>query len=147
MPNVLKTVFSTPQMPRAPEPGTGGLTHFIREHDGRPIRYHLRVEPDGSGLLLANAAAAVRLSPTGIVIARALLETRDAEQAVAQTIADRFGGVPLERVQRDVATLRVVLDELANPRPGEHPLRNLDDPDATLHRRRLGAPLWGEVPP
>jgi radical SAM protein with 4Fe4S-binding SPASM domain len=144
--DILKKVLSAPK-PRAPTAVSppGGLTHFIREHDGRAVRYHLRIEPDGSGLLLANATAALRLSPTGVVIAHGLLDGRATDDALVRRVVDAFADVRSDRVVADIAAVRIALDELADPQRVLYPLRSLDDADATVHRRALCAPLCADV--
>ncbi len=119
-----------------------GLHHYTREVDGRVVRYHLRVEADGSGALIANASAVARLSPSGVALAYALLRDRPRE---AHRRAQRgFRGASPERVEEDLRRLREVLDELAEPR-GRYPLLGLDDPESTLHRRTLSAPLAADL--
>ena len=119
------------------------LHHFMREVDGRSARYHLRVEPDGAGLLLANASAAVKLSPSGVVIARALLagvSAADTEKAVARA----FRAAPRARVAEDVARVRRILDELVTSR-SRYPVRAFEPGGASAFSRALSAPLGAEV--
>jgi radical SAM protein with 4Fe4S-binding SPASM domain len=121
------------------------LHHYLREHDGRVARYHLRVEPDGAGLLLANATAAVRLSPSGVAMARALLSGAGAgDQAIAEAVAREFSGADPDQVEEDVLRVRRLLDEMI-VRAERFPLRDLDDPDASVYRRALSAPLGADV--
>lgn len=121
-----------------------GLHHFARERDGRVVRYHLRVEEDGAGLLLCNASAAVRLSPSGVMMAQRLLAGGAGDLGIAREVAECFDGASPARVEADVAALRRTLDELADPR-GRYPIVDLDDPGATLHRRALSAPLCADL--
>ena len=51
-----------------------GLHHYMREARGTYTRFYLRVEPDGRGLLLANATAAARLNQSGVIIAKGLFD-------------------------------------------------------------------------
>jgi radical SAM protein with 4Fe4S-binding SPASM domain len=122
-----------------------GLSHYQREVDGQPVRYHLRVERDGSGLLIANAAAAVRLSPVGVTITSELLGGQASDEDVAEQITTSFRGATGGRALEDVRRVRSVLDELADP-AGRYPLLSLDDdPEAGVHRRTLSAPLCADV--
>jgi hypothetical protein len=50
-----------------------GLYHYVWEEGDTYTRFHLRVEGDGEGLLLANASASARLSAAGVLIAKELL--------------------------------------------------------------------------
>ena len=65
-PDWMERLF-TIQRPEPPEPIPAGLYHAVQERGGEINRLHLRVEPDGSGMLLANASAALRLTPVGVV--------------------------------------------------------------------------------
>jgi radical SAM protein with 4Fe4S-binding SPASM domain len=122
---------------------TARLFHFAREVDGAPARYHLRVDPDGSGFLLANASAALRLSETGVIIAQGLLEGASPGR-ISKDLARRFAYVDRSRAARDVTSVRTAIDDLTRPRDGVA-LTSLDDPGATVHRRAMTAPLSAEV--
>lgn len=117
------------------------ILHRLREHDGHQARFHLRQEPDGSGLLLANASTGARLSRSGVVIARALLEHRGDD--VLASVVRSFPGVERERLRIDIDRIRALLDTLTAG--GRHPITNLDERGAALHRRSLGAPLCADV--
>jgi hypothetical protein len=55
-------------MPVAPEPAPG--LHAYRHASGEESsRVHLRLEPDGSALLLVNANRAFHLNPTAAALA------------------------------------------------------------------------------
>jgi radical SAM protein with 4Fe4S-binding SPASM domain len=120
-----------------------GLHHFIREVDGRAARYHLRIEADGSGTLIANATAAARLSPTGVLMAVALLRGRGAADAGEEALR-AFRGADAERTQKDARNLERVIDEMTNAR-GRYPITSIDDPESSVHRRTLSAPLSADV--
>ena len=51
-----------------------GLHHYVRTIDGAPVRYHLRIEPDGGAILLANASQMLSLTAHGAVAAKAILD-------------------------------------------------------------------------
>ena len=51
-----------------------GLYCYRREVEGAAALFHLRVDSAGDGLLLANAAAVARLTASGVLIAKGLLE-------------------------------------------------------------------------
>ena len=82
-----------------------GLYHYTREADGQITRFHLRVGRTGDGLLLANAAAMARLSPTGVVLAEGLAgreRRRDARRSVSCRCSEARR---IERVREDVAAV------------------------------------------
>jgi len=130
---------------RLPESGamTPGLYHFTRDADGFLSRFHLRVEPDGSGLLVANASAVCRLSASGVFMAHAMLNGETAAAIVPQ-LARQFRNVSGERVRADYAALHSLISSLAQPGVN-YPVTNLDDPWATPHARQLSAPLSADI--
>lgn len=140
----MKDLLRRAVRPGSPEDALppAGLHHFVRTVDGRMIRYHLRVEPDGSALLVANATAVLQLSSSGATLAHALLRW-DQDEAVRRT-RRAFRGASEDRVVADVQRMRAALDEMADAR-GAHPLRSVDDPESTVHRRTLSAPLSADV--
>jgi len=119
-----------------------GLHHFAREVDGRVVRYHLRIDQDGSGLVVANASSVARLSPSGVTIAHALL--RGEPELAERRARTSFRGASAERVRSDVERVGAILDEMAEP-GGGYPLRSLEEPDGSVHRRTLSAPLSADV--
>lgn len=114
-------------LPVAREPAAprvdAGLYHYQRARDGAYVRFHLRVEPDGNGLVIAGAAEAVRLTPAGVYVAKGLLEERNADD-----LARELGSRSLEDpVRRSVLQVQHVLADLAAP-SGRYPIFNLADP-------------------
>ena len=118
---------------------TPGLRAWRGDLGGTEARMHLRVEPDGTGLLLINASAAVRLAPTGVVMAEGLFDDAD-DKAIVARLARSFRG-PRATMADDLAHLRSVLTELAAAPGGAWPIQNLSDGDS------VSAPLeeWVEV--
>ena len=132
-----------PMRPRLPV--SPGLRHFIREAGGGAVRFHLRVEPDGHGLLLANASAAARLSPTGAVMALGLLESRS-EAEILDRVRASFSVSDTSAIRRDLAELRDVIDRLSEP-GDNYPIVNLDDARFSPYAARLMAPYGASVVP
>ena len=120
-----------------------GIFHYRRESDGNVTRFHLRVEEDGSGLLLANASVAARLTPSGVVIARALLEGKN-EQGVSQIVKRIFRDVRESQFQKDYRKLKSFIETLANPEDN-YPIFNLEDPSVTS-MSGLFAPFHAQMP-
>src|SRR3990172_3889654 len=120
-----------------------GLYHSMRQADGTYTRFHLRVEPDGSGMLLANATAAARLSPSGVVIAKRLLEGKD-DDAIVRELSARFRGVPRPLMRRDVDVVKAIVEDLAAP-GDNYPIINLEDAAVSPREVRLMAPLQADV--
>jgi len=97
------------------------------------------VEPDESGLLIANATAAARLSPVGVVIAKGMLE-QTSLAAIKKDIQKRFRGIGKEHLEKDLNRVQQLLNELAKP-TGNYPIDNLEDAAITPGKSQLLAPL------
>lgn len=133
-----------PVRPRPAEPLAPGIYGFSREVDGVAVRAHLRVEPDGSGLLLLNACAVVRLSPSGVVIAHGLLN-QESEDTIVNAVRSRFRGATKRAVLADTAHVRRLLDQLAHP-DSAYPVLNLEDAAFSPHAAQLMAPFRADLP-
>lgn len=121
-----------------------GLYHYFRDAGGQVSRFHLRVDPDGWGLLVAGATAAVWLRPSGVIYAKALLENQPPEN-IFQLQKAVFGPVPTQRLEADLAEVRQLLDRLQ--RPGtDYPMLNLMDPAWCKEVKHLDRPLSADVP-
>lgn len=82
-----------------------GLHHYQTPPDAaRQYRLHLRVEEDGRGLLIVNAATVLHLNQTATEYARLLIAGVGEEEA-ARAIARRYR-VSRERARQDYAQLR-----------------------------------------
>ncbi len=89
---------------RKPDPSSriapAGLHHFRREGS----RMHLRVDPDGSGVLVVNAASLIRLNPTGADCAWLMLSGMEGSEGVAR-LAGNYG-ISRRRARRDFEGFR-----------------------------------------
>ncbi|MGC9319751.1 MAG: SPASM domain-containing protein [Armatimonadota bacterium] len=108
-----------------------------------PTRFHLRIDPDGRGLLLANAAEAAYLSPVGVRMARGILEERSEEEIISG-VMQAFPGAPQSQVQADLAMVRELIADLSKP-GDNYPVSNLTDPRFSEWERQLAAPLRADV--
>lgn len=108
-----------------------------------PTRFHLRIDPDGSGLLLANAAEAAWLSPVGVRMASGVLEGRS-DQEIVDEITAEFRGAPESQVHADLAQVHSMIEDLAEP-GDNYPVTNLTDPRISAWERELAAPLRADV--
>jgi MoaA/NifB/PqqE/SkfB family radical SAM enzyme len=67
-----------------------GIVHYQTPPDAEAqYRLHLRIEPDGRGLLIINAATVLHLNQTAAEFARLLIQEVDEDEA-AKTIARRY---------------------------------------------------------
>jgi radical SAM protein with 4Fe4S-binding SPASM domain len=145
--------------PAAPAPG---LYHYMRESvaarqsdgarqsegarhsDGAFTRFHLRVEPDGRGMLLANATAAARLTPPGVVIAKGILDDLSEEQ-IKQQLKRRFRGATAAEMDADLERIAALIANLVAP-GDNYPIINLEDAAVSPYEARLVAPLQADLP-
>lgn len=95
-----------------PRPLPPGLHAYERRDEtGGRVRLHLRIEPDGHGLLVINAARILHLNQTAAEFARLILEGIPEEQAV-RTIRRRYK-VDEVTAQADYRRLRMQIETLA----------------------------------
>lgn len=59
-----------------------GLYHFAREDKEGKARMHLRIDPDGCGILMVNASRVVQLNPTAAQMAALILRDIPASKAI-----------------------------------------------------------------
>jgi len=137
----LKTAASCPLRRAGIEPG---LYHYLREADGEFVRFHLRVDTTAGGLLVANAAAVAKLRPSGVIIAKAVLEDRE-EAAIIRQLTALFDGVTSEQALADVRRVRGIIANLESPEDN-YPVLNLADPAFSPTMVPLERPLSADVP-
>ncbi len=66
-----------------PPPAAGMYTTAAETRDGRPYRLHLRLEADGGGLLIVDAATILHLNPTAAEYAYHLVQGHTPEETAA----------------------------------------------------------------
>lgn len=104
-------------------PPASGVYHFQRELSGGKTRLHLRIEPDGRGLLLVNASRAYHLNPTAARMAYLALQKVPLQQAL-KTLQGWYHA-PRQTLAEDYTQISTQIDLLTEP--GEHcPLCELD---------------------
>lgn len=100
-----------------------GLYAYHHRSSAGEARLHLRLEPDGSGLLLINADRALHLNPTAGLITWLVLEGASNEQAVALLRA--CYRVSARTARADLAEMRQRLEDLLHP-DGPCPIHDLN---------------------
>lgn len=90
-----------------------GLYHFQHNHNQEKARIHLRVEPDGAGLLLVNAGRAYHLNPTATHLAYLCLQLTP-EEDIIQSLRSEYN-ISSEQVKKDLLEFRDTLDEIIRP--------------------------------
>ncbi|MCB8982706.1 MAG: SPASM domain-containing protein [Ardenticatenaceae bacterium] len=133
-----------PKRHKPPQPIAPGLYPYAHEEDGALTRFHLRVEPDGQGMLLANATAAARLNPAGVVMVKELLDGVSPDDVLDDVLA-RFKGASKETIAFDLQRVRSLLSSLASP-DDNYPIINFNEIQVNVFESQLLAPLEASVP-
>jgi radical SAM protein with 4Fe4S-binding SPASM domain len=141
--NWLKRLFSF-ERPQPAPPVKPGLYHVMHEDEDGVARFHLRVDNDGSGMLIANAMAAAKLTTSGAVIAKGILEDQS-EAQIIQTLQQSFSGTDAAMLRADVAKVRTLIEQLKAP-GDTYPVFNLEDAATSPYSSELIAPLQASVP-
>jgi hypothetical protein len=109
----------TPVQPLPP-----GMYHFqAPQEDPRNYRLHLRLEPDGNGVLIVNAATVLHLNRTAAEYAYHLVHNHPVDQAVSN-VASRYR-VNAEQVNKDYQDFLEKIDALVRT-PDLDPVMFLD---------------------
>lgn len=106
----VKNIFRSTHLPES------GLHHYRREEADGKTRIHLRIDPDGHGLLILNANRVVHLNPSATLMAYLLLEGEDLEQ-VGQAMHKQFQ-VSANQAKRDFKDFSLQIEELLDPNGG-----------------------------
>jgi radical SAM protein with 4Fe4S-binding SPASM domain len=109
-----------PSNPTTPTPGLHGYTKI---HGSERAHIHLRVEPDGRGLLLVNASRVVHLNPTATLMAWYTLESIPETEAIAQ-LRLRFHASK-KTLYADFTAVRQRIEQLIHPN-GACPIHDLE---------------------
>lgn len=129
----LRNLFSTAR------PIPSGLYHFqAPPEDPRNYRLHLRVEQDGSGVLIINAATILHLNQTATEYAFNLVQNIPVEQA-ARSVAARYD-ISLEQARHDYEDLVGRIQTLINT-PDLDPVTFLDFERQEPFSRGVSAPF------
>ena len=101
----------------------GGLIHFDYQENGERSRVHLRIDPDGSGLLLVNASRIMHLNPTATLMAYFILHKTPQDVAIS-SLTKEFD-VTAEQIIADYTQTNNQLSELIKP-DGVCPIHDLE---------------------
>ncbi len=100
-----------------------GLFHFDYQENGERSRVHLRIDPDGSGLLLVNASRVMHLNPMAATMSFFVLQK--IPQDVALSSLARSYDVSQDQLLYDYAQIADQLRELVKP-DGACPIHDLN---------------------
>jgi len=116
----LRNAFEPSSIVRGP---SSGLYHYSRENEFEKSRIHLRVDPDGTGVLIVNANRVMHLNPTAALMAYLVLENIEEKNAI-KTIQKEYR-VSASQARADLSAFRLQLSELIRP-DGACPVHELE---------------------
>lgn len=90
-----------------------GLFHYRRDKDDEKTRIHLRIDPDGTGLLIANANRVIHLNPAATAMAYLHMEGHTPEE-VAHALHRKFN-VSNSDAQQDYLDFSQQLEQILSP--------------------------------
>ncbi len=115
-----------------------GIYHYRTPPDApSPYRLHLRLEPDGSGLLIVNASTILHLNQTAAEFAYHLV-IQTPEEQVEYEIADRYR-VSRDQARQDYKLLKDRIERLSNTQDLD-PEMFLDFERSAPHTQVISAP-------
>jgi len=126
-----------PGKPDISGPPQPGLYNYTQQSRFERSRVHLRVDPDGSGLLLVNASRVMHLNPTAAFMAYLYLE--GIPENIALRAIRRAYKVSSQEAQKDFGQLISQLKELIRP-DGACPIHDLDIETVLPFSARPSAP-------
>jgi hypothetical protein len=135
MSNIIESVrrLLTPVMPLSP-----GIFHYQAPPDAPvPYRLHLRLEPDGNGLLIVNASTILHLNQTAAEFAYHLIKQTPEDQIVRE-ISGRYR-VSREQARQDFHLLSDRIRTLINT-PDLDPEMFLDFERTAPYSEKISAP-------
>ncbi len=100
-----------------------GLYAFRRDRPGEQTRVHLRIDPDGQGLLMVNASRVYHLNPTGASMAFLALSEKTPDEAV-RTMT-RLYNIRASQAKHDYAQFLTQIDAIVHP-DGACPIHDLE---------------------
>jgi len=114
-----------------------GVYHFVRETPQEKSRIHLRLDPDGNGVLMVNASRIYHLNPSAAFMAHLLLSETPMPDAI--TLLTREYAVSRAQAQEDYGTVSDQIDQLIRP-DGACPICDLDLETTAPFSAQLTAP-------
>lgn len=119
------------------EPDIPGLYHFTYEALDEQSRIHLRIDPDGNGILLINANKVMHLNPTAVMMARFSLE-KIPEQKAIRALTNKYQ-IKKSEAQLDYRQFCDQLNKLVRPN-GPCPIHELELETTAPFSARPSAP-------
>lgn len=110
----LKTGFlSVLNRPQEVEIPASGVFHFLRETESEKSRIHLRLDPDGTGVLIVNANRIFHLNPTAALMAYMSLNQYSLSSKI--TALSKKYRVTKDQARQDIEQFSSDLEQLLQP--------------------------------
>ena len=106
----LKNSFERSSVVRGP---ASGLHHYSSENEFEKSRIHLRVDPDGTGVLIVNANRIMHLNPTAALMAYFILEGNTDKQ-ITRAISKQYKA-NIREVESDLSAFHHQIEEVVRP--------------------------------
>ena len=138
--NKMQGIFSLPkQKPSGVyQPLDSGIYHFVRESGENKKRIHLRIDKDGSGVLIINASRMVHFNPSATLMARMLLDEKP-ENEIIKHLRKSFD-VKRDQATEDYQKFKTSFDRIISPTDDPCPICDLDIETITPFSRQPSAP-------
>ena len=120
------------------QPLPAGTHHYQSQPDEPAYRLHLRMQPDGSGILIVNAATVLHLNPTAAEYAYHMIKGTAPDEAVNQ-LARRYR-VSRATAKQDFLDFTERISTMIHT-PDLDPITYLDFERVAPHSQALTAPL------
>jgi hypothetical protein len=134
--DLIRTFTSTEKQKTLP----AGTYHYQSPPDvEQPYRLHLRLEEDGSGILIVNASTFLHLNQTAAEYAYHLVHG-SLEESVVNRVAARYSNINKNQIRKDYLDMRDRILTLINT-PDLEPETYLDFERLDPHSTSLSAPL------
>ncbi|MDY6868048.1 MAG: radical SAM protein [Chloroflexota bacterium] len=127
----IKNAFKQTSLPKT------GIYHYRQEEGDGKTRLHLRVDPDGSGLLVINADRVVHLNPSAVMMVYLHLEGSNPEEVI--NVLQKKFEAPASQIRQDYQDLTFKIDELIKPN-GACPICDLSLETTLPFSAKLTAP-------
>lgn len=122
------------------KPLQAGIYHYQSPPEAeKPYRLHLRLEPDGKGILIINASTVLHLNETAAEYAYYLVHG-SSEETVVNRMASRYSKIKKVEILKDFTDLRDRILTLIST-PDLEPEMYLDFERLDPHATELSAPL------
>ena len=120
------------------KPLASGIYHYLRESGESKKRIHLRVDGDGSGVLIINASRMYHFNPSAALMARMLLDEKPDSEIIKQlgTVFD----VKRVQAEADYKVFKSSFELMISPKDDPCPICDLDVETITPFSRQPSAP-------